>query len=217
MIAGPMPRYGTCTRSRSAATFNCSIARWVSVPGPAEPYESLPAIRLGVLDELLQRVDRQRRRDDQHVRRAAHHRDRREILDRVVGQLAHRRIGAVRADVADHQRVAVGRGARDRERADDAAAAALVLDDDRLPERAPEPVGDRAGDEIDAAARLHRRDDLDRPVRIGGLAEAAAARPAGSTIAPMPFSTRVCSRCAWLLLGRFTDAPIRVMACTRRR
>ena len=75
----------------------------------------------------------------------------------------------MRADVADHQRVAVGRGARDGERTDDTAAAALIFHDDRLSEHAPEPIGDRTGDEIDAATRLHRRDDLDRPVRIGSL------------------------------------------------
>ena len=76
-----------------------------------------------------------RGRHDEHVGRAADHRDGREVLYRVVGQLAHGRIGAVRAHVADHQRIAVGRGARRRLRADDAAAAALVLDDDRLSQR----------------------------------------------------------------------------------
>jgi hypothetical protein len=72
----------------------------------------------------------------------------------------------VRPDVPDHQRVPVGRRARGGEGADDSAAAALVLDDDRLGKHAPEAVGDRARDEIDPAARLHRRDDLDRVVRV---------------------------------------------------
>ena len=46
MIAGPMPRYAACAMSMSAATLSCSIARWVSVPGPDEPYESLPLLAL---------------------------------------------------------------------------------------------------------------------------------------------------------------------------
>jgi hypothetical protein len=87
------------------------------------------------------------------------------------GQLAHGRIGPVRAHVADHQRVAVRRSLRRRHRSDDAAAAALVVDDDRLPERTSQPVGDLARDEVDAAAGLHRCDDLDRLVRVPGLAE----------------------------------------------
>ena len=163
--------------SRSAATLSCSIARCVSVPGPDEPYESLPGFALTYATNSLQRPHRQRRRHDQDVRRAADHRDRREVLDRVVGKLAHRRIGAVRADVADHQRVAVGRGARGGERCDDAAAAALVLDDDRLAEHLAQPLGDGARDEIDAAARLHRRDDLDRLARISGLCKRGHSEP----------------------------------------
>ena len=72
----------------------------------------------------------------------------------------------MRADVAHHQRVAVGRGARRGLRADDAAAAALVLDDDRLAQRLGEALADLRADEVDAAAGLHRRDDLDR---LGGI------------------------------------------------
>jgi hypothetical protein len=68
-------------------------------------------------------------------------------------------------DVADHQRIAVGRGARGRERPHDAAATALIVDDDRLSERLRKLLGDGTGDEVDAATRLHRRDDFDRPAR----------------------------------------------------
>ena len=57
---------------------------------------------------------------------------------------------------ADHQRVAVGRRARRGLRPDDAAAAALVLDHDRLAERLREALADLPRDEVDAAAGLHR-------------------------------------------------------------
>ena len=133
---------------------------------PRRTVGKLSGVALRVLDEFAQRGNRHRRRDDEDVRRSADHGDRREVLDGIVGKLAHRGIGAVRPDVTDHQRVAVGRRARGGERADDSATSALVLDDDRLGKRAPEAVGDRARDEVDAAARLHRRDDLDRAVRI---------------------------------------------------
>ena len=45
MNAGPMPRYAMCVMSgRLAASLNCSIARCVSVPGPAEPYASFSGV-----------------------------------------------------------------------------------------------------------------------------------------------------------------------------
>jgi hypothetical protein len=58
----------------------------------------------------------------------------------------------VRTDETDHQRVAVGRGARSGERRNNAASTALVLDDHRLTDGPRQPLGDRAGDEIDTAA-----------------------------------------------------------------
>ena len=137
----------------------------------------LAFVRLRVVDELWQRLHRQRRGNDEDVGRATDHRDGREILDRIVGQLAHRRIRAVCAHVADHQRVAVGRGARGCLRADDAAAAALVLDDDGLAKRLLQAFANRPGDEIDAPARLHRRDDLDRLRRVGPLCHRNAGHP----------------------------------------
>ncbi len=77
------------------------------------------------------------------------------------------------------KRVAIGRGARGGQRSDDAPTAALIVDDDRHAKREAEPIGDGARDQVDTAARLYRRDDLDRPVRIVGwlgLAERGHAR-----------------------------------------
>ncbi len=146
---------------------------------PRRTIGQLARIRLHVGHEFLQRIHRHRRRDDQDVRRAADHRNGREVLHRVVGELAHRGIGPVRADVADHQRVAIGCRARRGHRPDHSPAAALVLDDDGLSERPAQAVGDGARDQVDATAGLHRRDDLDRLVRVTALRECARDKRCG--------------------------------------
>ncbi len=138
----------------------------VEEPDAAGAVVHLRGILARVIDEALQIARRHRGLDHQQVGRAADHRDRREVLDRVVRQLAHGRIGAVRADVADHQRVAVGRRARRGHRGDGAAGAAGVLDDERLVERARKLVGHGAADEVEPAARLCRHHDLHRLRRI---------------------------------------------------
>ena len=109
--------------------------------------------------------DRQRAVDDEHVGRAADHADRREVLDRVVRHVARRRRRAVGRDVALHQRVAVGYGARGGDAGDDAAAAALVLDDEVLAERLAPALGDDARDHVVAAAGGDRDDVADRLAR----------------------------------------------------
>jgi hypothetical protein len=55
-----------------------------------------------------------------------------EVLDRIVRRSRDRRNDAVRADRAEHERVAVGRGLGDRLRADGAARSGPVLDEKRL-------------------------------------------------------------------------------------
>ena len=46
-MAGPAPLYGTWVSSFSpVACLNCSAARCVIVPVPAEPYDSLPGLAL---------------------------------------------------------------------------------------------------------------------------------------------------------------------------
>ena len=130
----------------------------------------LARIGLGVGDEFLQRVHRHRARHDQYVGSAAEHCDGREILDGVVAEIAfHGRIRGVRCHVADHQRVAVRLRAGGHLRRDRAARAGLVLDHEGLAHRQAQLVGDDARDQVHAAARRLRRDDLHRPIRIGVL------------------------------------------------
>ena len=66
-------------------------------------------------DDLAQRLGGKRRRGGEDEGRARQHRDRRQILARVVGHLlAERDVAAKRAGAAEADGVAVGRRARDR-------------------------------------------------------------------------------------------------------
>ena len=73
----------------------------------------------------------------------------------------------MRAPMADADRVAVGRRARDPADADGAAGAGRVLDDDGLAERAAHALGHDAGDGVGRTAGRERHDHGDRPRRIG--------------------------------------------------
>ena len=128
----------------------------------------LAGIRLRVGDELLHRVHRQRRIDHEHVGNAGDQDDRREILDVVVRHLrVQARVDRVRAHGAHFQRVAVGRGLGDQLRADVAAGAGPVVDDDRLAPCVGELLRDGAGEDVGGAARRERHDEADRLRRIG--------------------------------------------------
>src|SRR5262249_49414858 len=94
-------------------------------------------------------------------------------------QLAHGGGGAMRADVAHHQRIAVRCRTRGRHRTDDPAAAALILDHDRLAENLAQSIAHPTCYQVDATARLHGRDDLDRPRRIGILGQDRECEPEG--------------------------------------
>src|ERR1051326_8465159 len=73
----------------------------------------LSGVRLGVGDELGRARHRQRRVDDQHARHDGHERHGREALDRIVRQVfVDGRVHRERAEVAHHEGVAVGGGAR---------------------------------------------------------------------------------------------------------
>ena len=90
---------------------------------------------------------------EQHVRRVHQLRDRREVLDRIVGQAleqagVHRDRGR-----GEQQRVAVRVGARHHRDAEVAAAAGAVVDDHALPERLRQRL------------RQDARDDVGRPAR----------------------------------------------------
>ena len=76
---------------------------------------------------------------------------------------------AVRAHLADEQRVAVGRGAGGPSRTRRAAGTADVLDDELLAERPRHVLEDDAGDHVGVAAGSvgHDHDDLPRRIILG--------------------------------------------------
>ena len=146
--------------------------------------------RLGVLlgrgDDLGQRLLRPVVGDDQHQRRVAGERDRREIGERIVGRvLQHQPRDVVGRGVEQHG-VAVRRGALHVEAADRAVAAGAVLDDERDVALGLGLGGDQAREGVDAAARRHRHDDADGAV---GEAPARARRSARAPRRPRPASS----------------------------
>ena len=119
----------------------------------------LAGLLLRERDELGERLRRHRRIDDQDVGRGRGERDRREILDRVVGHLLVEH-GIERQRARRHQEgVAVGRGARDALDADHVAGAGAVLDEELLLERLGEMLGHDARDDVGAAGGRGGHDD----------------------------------------------------------
>ena len=88
--AGPAPRYGTCAMSVLVSDLNRSPTRWLARADARRSVGQLAGIGLGVVGELLQRPDRQRRMHIDERRIVAEHGDRLEILDRIVGQARRR-------------------------------------------------------------------------------------------------------------------------------
>jgi hypothetical protein len=120
-------------------------------------------------DEFLHVARRHAWMHGEQPRHQRHHRDRREVLERVVGQrLVHMRIDRMGAD-QQAQCVAIGRGPRQRVGADDVVAAGLVVDDDGLPECFGQLLADRARQHIGRTARRQRHDDADGLRRVGLL------------------------------------------------
>ena len=85
-----------------------------------------------------------------------------------------RRVGRGGRDRRHAERVAVRRRARDLGGADRAAAAGLVVDDQRLAERPVDLLGDDAGDDVGGAAGRERNDQPHRLGRIARLGPAQA-------------------------------------------
>ena len=135
--------------------------------GAGRAVGELARIGLVVVDELLDRVHRDARVDDDGERRHRDHRDRLEILHRIVERLDHSdRIEDQRTGAAEQDRVAVGRSMRDGHRADRAAGAALVLDIDGAAERRLDVLGPQPRHRIIDAARRKGNDELDGAVGI---------------------------------------------------
>ena len=123
---------------------------------------------LGIGDQLAQRLHRQlgARHDDDGE--DADHRDRLEILLGVIAEvLIERGVGGDRAGAGPHQGIAVGRGLGCLQRADIAAGARAVVDDEGLAQRLACPVEQDARDHVARAAAGKRNDHLDRPRRVG--------------------------------------------------
>ncbi|MNT28488.1 hypothetical protein D3C72_1641790 [compost metagenome] len=114
-------------------------------------------------DEFLQVVGRHVLVDDDGVGVERGLRDRLEILDRVVAHvLVERGVDAVRTRDAQHQGVAIGRGARHVFRADVTARARLVFDDDGLAPLLGQAFGHQARGDVGGTAGREGHHDSDR-------------------------------------------------------
>ena len=123
----------------------------------------LSRLRLREVDELLRRLDAQRRRNHENQTGLADQRDRLEVLLRIVGQLG------VDERVDDHHRirrnqhrVAVTRSLRDAVGGQVAARAGTVVDNDRLTGRGAQLVGHESGKHVAERAWGAADDDLAR-------------------------------------------------------
>ena len=122
-------------RSMPAMFASNAVARCASEATPGRAVVERAGLGLGERDQFGKILRRHAGIDHQHVGLPADHRDRREILDRVVGQAgAEARRDRLRARGSDPDRVAVGRRLGDRVGADVAAGARAVLDHDLLAE-----------------------------------------------------------------------------------
>jgi hypothetical protein len=97
---------------------------------------------------------------------AADDRYRRQLAQRVVGQLRDQRRVDREADVVDQHGMAVGRRLGRHVGTDGAASTAAVVDHHRLLQPFGEFLGDDAADDVVAAARRERHDEADRAIGI---------------------------------------------------
>ena len=117
--------------------------------------------------KLTRRIDLHRGVHDQHGRVEHRHADRREILDRVVREIAvQRRIDRDGAHGGEEQGIAVGLRLRHVLGRDRAAGAWPVVDDDGLSDQAAQPFGQEPRDEIGGAAGGESDHQPDRPVGV---------------------------------------------------
>jgi hypothetical protein len=116
----------------------------LSVPVPGDPY-GIGVAALADLDQLGERTGGKARMHHDQVRGRGDDADRVEVLARIVAEVLDEAGRRPNRRAGHHQqRVAVGRGLRDRAGRDRAAGAAAVVDDDLLAEDFAHLVGDAA-------------------------------------------------------------------------
>ena len=126
----------------------------------------LAGIGLQPGDQRFEVIRRQRLLADQELRIDGDQADRLEVRLQIVVQRIDD--GAdMGVPLADVDRVAVGRRAREPADADRAAGAADVLDDHRLAQQRPHALGQNAGRHVGRAARRERHDHGDLARRVG--------------------------------------------------
>ncbi len=122
--------------------------------------------RLGELQEFVERLERRLRARDQHVGRVIGEANVAEAVH-AVGELLQMRLRGERIVRRERDRVAVALRPDDFVQADRAGRAALVDDDDRLPQRLAELVLQRASHDVGVPAGRKRHHHGDRARRIG--------------------------------------------------
>ena len=168
VIAGPVPRNGTCCRSMPVMCLSNSMLMCGERARAGRGVVEVPGLALASAISSPNVLCRHVGMHDQHVGDAGDLGDRGKILAGIVARLLGHR-GQHRDGARAHQqRVAVGGRIAHRLDADDAAAAATILDEEVLSvlrqflrENPRQDVGAAAGRGID--------DELDRPRRIVGL------------------------------------------------
>ncbi len=125
----------------------------------------LAGMFFGVGDQFLDVVGRKIRSRHDHQAGGRDLAHRREGGVGVVGHFLRRHGGDDLACGHDAERVAVGNGARDHVIAQDAAGAGLVLDHHGLAEFGLHRVRENAADDVGAAARAERDDEMNWPLR----------------------------------------------------
>src|SRR5881628_2113212 len=125
-VAGCPPLKGTTRRSAPVSCLKSSAAICTMVPGPEEAMVYLPGLAFAIATSSTALfAGRPSRTED--VRRVGDQPDEREVLPEIVGHLLHdQRVHHHGASRAEHEGVAVGRGACGRRRADAAACAVAV-------------------------------------------------------------------------------------------
>ncbi|MNL32471.1 hypothetical protein D3C87_1543250 [compost metagenome] len=136
----------------------------------------------GHLGQVIQRARAGLLAGDQQEGRVDQQADTLEVPRRLIGQVfVHMRVERQVRNAADQHGVAVGRLLGDIAGCQDAVGAWPVLDHHGRLELARHVVGPQAADDVGAATRRLRHDQLDRLIRIGrvGTGDKQARKPGG--------------------------------------